>query len=367
MWAAMLTCGLTLVRPRRHAIVFLTGYWLTAPLAWFYAFPIEAFSDEISSLRYNLTALSVVSIWRVLLFARISSIQFRIPFAVSLFWILIPCMIVAFFGLLSSMMSMVSIMGGIRLSQTQQVLMNYQEAVLVGLWWSFLPVVAVAIAMTVWVAKRGSAKRFSRTLHPVSRQAWSIPAIAILTLALAATGFQPALQRAHRIDQLLVTGELDQAIEAMAKWGEAAFPPVWDPLPQFDGKADPRPKIGELVRSIQTSNPPDWVIDRLMIQSDEILLRQHGWEQGVKHLSVDRGEFLYLDPSTLRALIGDLERTLQIPLRDRELNDSFRNILAVAIKSLELASLNESPPTAMSTKEMPISNQIGAVLRGHSF
>jgi hypothetical protein len=104
-----------------------------------------------------------------------------------------------------------------------------------------------------------------------------------------------------------------------------------------------------------------------MIQSDEILLRQHGWEQGVKHLSVDRGEFLYLDPSTLRALIGDLERTLQIPLRDRELNDSFRNILAVAIKSLELASLNESPPTAMSTKEMPISNQIGAVLRGHSF
>jgi hypothetical protein len=345
----------------------LTGYWLTAPLAWFYAFPIEAFSDEISSLRYNLTALSVVSIWRVLLFARISSIQFRIPFAVSLFWILIPCMIVAFFGLLSSMMSMVSIMGGIRLSQTQQVLMNYQEAVLVGLWWSFLPVVAVAIAMTVWVAKRGPSKRFSRTLHPVSRQAWSIPAIAILTLALAATGFQPALQRAHRIDQLLVTGELDQAIEAMAKWGEAAFPPVWDPLPQFDGKADPRPKIGELVRSIQTSNPPDWVIDRLMIQSDEILLRQHGWEQGVKHLSVDRGEFLYLDPSTLRALIGDLERTLQIPLRDRELNDSFRNILAVAIKSLELASLNESPPTAMSTKEMPISNQIGAVLRGHSF
>lgn len=360
MWAAMATCGLTLVRPWRHALVFLTGYWLTAPLAWFYAFPIEAFSDEITSLRYNLTALSIVSIWRVLLFARITSIQFRIPFAVTLFWILVPCMIVAFFGLLSSIMSMVTIMGGIRLSQAQQMLADYQGAVLVGLWWSFLPVVGMAIALTVWLAKRGSSKRSSRTLPRVAWQAWLIPGTAMLTLVLAAARFQPDLLRAHRVDQMLVSGEVDQAIAAMEEWGEAAFPPAWDPQPQFDRNAVQRPPIGELARSMQVGEPPAWVIDRLMVQSDEILLQQYGWERGVKHLSVDRGELLYMDSSKLRLLIEDLERILQIPLRDRELSDSFGNILEVARKSLELALQMEAgiAPAAKSTDDVPSLNSI---------
>lgn len=349
MWAAMATCGLSLVRPWRHALVFLTGYWLTAPLAWFYAFPIEAFSDEITSLRYNLTALSVVSIWRVLLFARIASIQFRIPFAVTLFWILVPCMIVAFFGLLSSMMSMVTIMGGIRLSQTQQMLLDYQGTVLGLLWWSFLPVIGVAIAVTVWLAKRGCSKRSSRALPGVSWQAWLIPVLAMLALVLAAARFQPALQRAHRVDEMLVAGKVDQAIAAMAESGEAAFPPAWDPQPRFDRNAVQRPAIGELVRSIQVSAPPAWVIDRLMVHSDEILLQQHGWGQGVKHLSVDRGELLDMDPAKLPVLIEELERTLQLPLRDRELAASFQNILEVARKSLELDLLNEAEATPMAS------------------
>lgn len=340
MWAGMALCGFRLVRPWRHALVFLTGYWLTAPLAWFYAFPIEAISDEVTSLRFNLTALSVVSIWRVLLFARISSIQFRIPFAVTLFWILVPCMVIAFFGLLSSMMSMVSIMGGIRLSQSQQILVDYQGAVLVGLWWSFLPIVAMAIALTVWLAMRGGSKRSSRRMPRVSWQAWLIPLAALVTLLLAAVRFQPALQRAHRVDQMLVAGELNRAIAEMANGAEAAFPPAWDPQPRFDRDSNQLPTISELVRTLQTSDPPAWVRDRLMVQADEILLLQYGWRQGVKHLSVEGGELLYLDSSDLRALIEVLERTLQLPLRDRELSDSFRNILEVARKSLEMANLN---------------------------
>lgn len=346
MWVGLALCGFRLVRPWRHAIVFLTGYWLTAPLAWLYAFPIEAIRGEIPSLRFNLTALSVVSIWRVLLFARISSIQFRIPFAVTLFWILVPCMVIAFFGLLSSMMSMVSLMGGIRLSQSQQILLDYQGAVLVGLWWSFLPVLVVAIALTVWLAKRGGAKRVSPRVPTVSWQAWMIPLAALVTLVAGATRFQPALRRAHQVDRLLLAGELDRAIAEMAKWGETAFPPAWDPPPQFDRNSDQRPKISELVHTMQASDPPGWVRDRLMVQADEILLRQHGWSQGVKHLSVERGDMLYLDPSDLRALIEELERTIELPLGDRELSDSFRNILEVARKSLETAELNEAeiPP-----------------------
>src|SRR5690606_11654420 len=109
---------------------------------------------------------------------------------------LVPCMVIAFFGMLSSVMSMVTIMGGIRLTQTQQILVNYQSAVLVGLWWSFLPAVALAIMATVWLAKQGSSQRFSQALPRVSWLAWLIPATATLTLAYAATRFQPGLQLA---------------------------------------------------------------------------------------------------------------------------------------------------------------------------
>lgn len=341
MWGAMKLSGLTLVHPERHAIVFLTGYWLTAPLAWLYALPIEAIADEVTSLRYNLTALSIVSIWRVLLFARISSIQFRIPYIVSLSWILVPCMVIAFFGMLNSVLSMVTIMGGIRLTQTQQILVNYQSAVLIGLWWSFLPVVGLAIAATVWLAKQGSAGRVARTRPRVSGLAWTIPAIVTLTLTVAATRFQPALQRAHQVDQMLIAGNLDQAIALLETRGEAAFPPAWDPPPQFHESLQQLPEVGELARALAINTPPVWVNDRLMVQADEILLRQYGWSLGAEHLSVEQGHLIHLDASSLQRLIEDLESTVQIPLSDRELSESFRNLLEVAHKSLEYVIANE--------------------------
>lgn len=46
----------------RHYRALLCGYWMTAPLAWLYAFPIESFVSETAALRFNLGALSVVSV-----------------------------------------------------------------------------------------------------------------------------------------------------------------------------------------------------------------------------------------------------------------------------------------------------------------
>jgi len=91
-------------------LTFLSGYWMTAPLAWSHAFPIETMTDELPSIYFNLTALSVVSIWRVLLFARIVSIQFAIPYLSSLSWVLVLCMAVAFVALISAMQPMVAVM-----------------------------------------------------------------------------------------------------------------------------------------------------------------------------------------------------------------------------------------------------------------
>jgi hypothetical protein len=267
-------------------------------------------------------------------------------------------MVIAFFGMLSSVMSMVTIMGGIRLTQTQEILVNYQSAVLIGLWWSFLPAVALAITATVWLAKQGSSQRFSETLPRVSWLAWLIPAAAMVTLAFAATRFQPGLRRAYHVDQMLVAGAIDRAIATMETWGENAFPPAWNPPPQFNQSSQQRPEVGELVRALESNESPAWVIDRLMVQADEILLRQYGWGMGAEHLSVERGHVIHLDSSTLRKLIKDLESTVRLPLSDRELSESFRNLLEVAHESLENAIADEAARESWAAEQNQDETQV---------
>ena len=169
-----------------------------------------------------------------------------------------------------------------------------------------------------------------------------VPATATLILVFAATRFQPALRRAFHVDQMLVAGDIEQAIATMETWGETAFPPAWDPPPRFNQRSGQRPEVGALVRALKANEPQAWVSDRLMVQADEILLQQYGWGMGAKHLSVERGGVIYLNSASLRKLIEDLESTVRLPLSDRELSESLRNVLEVARQSLEHAIANEA-------------------------
>ena len=50
--------------------VLLTFYWMTAPLAWLYAIPVERFMSPGDATAANLWFLAAVSVWRVLLITR---------------------------------------------------------------------------------------------------------------------------------------------------------------------------------------------------------------------------------------------------------------------------------------------------------
>lgn len=49
---------------------YLSIFWLTGPLAWFYAFPAEALFEPLTALKINLSLLGLVAFWRVWLFNR---------------------------------------------------------------------------------------------------------------------------------------------------------------------------------------------------------------------------------------------------------------------------------------------------------
>ena len=46
---------------------FLTLYWMTSPLAWLYAIPVERMYSAGDAMRANLWLLGIVALWRVAL------------------------------------------------------------------------------------------------------------------------------------------------------------------------------------------------------------------------------------------------------------------------------------------------------------
>ncbi len=222
--------------------LFMTGYWMTAPLAWLYAIPIETMADEITAVKFNLTLLSIVSIWRVLLFSRVVAIQFAVPFLAILSWVLIPCMMIAFVALLAETLSMVSIMGGLRLTQAQQILVDYQGVVAGVCFYGVIPMIVAGLSAIGMVRGKHRVEDELGPLDlPIRRSVWLIPAMATIVLSGGALAFQPPLFRATEVDALLHDDEIVAAIERMQKHGQAGFPIVWDPPPKFPDRDNHTP------------------------------------------------------------------------------------------------------------------------------
>ena len=67
--------GVTKLRWWTGYRTFLTFYWMTAPLAWLYAVPVERFLDPgLGNARPTSSLLAIVSVWRVLLITRAISV-----------------------------------------------------------------------------------------------------------------------------------------------------------------------------------------------------------------------------------------------------------------------------------------------------
>lgn len=81
---------------------FMGLFWMTAPIAWLYAIPVERFLDPIGAAKANITLLGIVSAWRVLLMGRVISIVNAVPLLRALAWVLVGAafevIIVVFFG-----------------------------------------------------------------------------------------------------------------------------------------------------------------------------------------------------------------------------------------------------------------------------
>lgn len=262
--------------------VFLTGYWLTAPLAWLYAFPIETMASEIESLRFNLTALSVVSIWRVLLFSRVVSIIYAIAFWRSLVWVLVPCMAIAFYFLVSAILPMVSIMGGIRMTETQAMIYAYQNNVASIIFFAAVPVLVLFAYSELAPAHPSRQLSITTNSNRIAGQLWVVPVLVLGLLGVGCSKFQPLLWRAEMVNRLLVEGKFAEAVAELERQGREQFPEAWEPPPNFSDAENGRPSMLAMLHSLREQQASIWINDLLLDHGDEILLRQAGWPHGAE-------------------------------------------------------------------------------------
>jgi len=69
---------------------FMGVFRMTAPIAWLYSIPVDRFLDSVAAARANVVLLVVVSIWRVLLMARVFQVLHGARLIMALAWVLIP-------------------------------------------------------------------------------------------------------------------------------------------------------------------------------------------------------------------------------------------------------------------------------------
>jgi hypothetical protein len=130
-----------------HASVSFFGlFWMTAPVAWLYAIPVERWCDEVEAAKWNLRLLGVVALWRVLLMSRVVSVIGKWPFLYSFGRVLLPAAMEA--GALTMVGKMISrnlmaAMAGLRMSPAERVLDEGYDFVLSAVFPVFLGAVLI--------------------------------------------------------------------------------------------------------------------------------------------------------------------------------------------------------------------------------
>lgn len=235
---------------------FLGLYWMTAPLALLYAIPVERFLSAGDATRANLWLLGLVSLWRVLLITRALSVVYQVNFFRPLFAVMLFADSVALVLLKLTPIPVISFMGGIRLSESEDVIFSTAMMVtIVGVCtWPIWLIGALIACNKSWRLENLAAHR----PPPVALHLWLAAAavIGVWLLFLPVTQSEQQLRRQAEND--LRGGRIREALLLMTGHERGDFPPHWDPPPRV-GYREERPDITDVVEHFDVLPVKAWV------------------------------------------------------------------------------------------------------------
>ena len=237
---------------------FLGLYWLTAPLALGYAIPVERFLSAADATRANLWMLALVALWRVVLMVRVVSVLYEISFLSALFLVLLFADSVAAILLGQTELPIIAIMGGIRLSESEQILHStvWMMRVLTVLSWPVWLIGAIVVIARKrrWEYQPVSSPPYQR----VAWHLWAVVAIVVGMWAFILPQTQPEQQLRWQVERDLKAGRIRAGLERMSAHERDDFPPHWDPPPRVAYR-ESRPDITEVQEQLSALAVKPWV------------------------------------------------------------------------------------------------------------
>lgn len=261
----------------------LSLFWMTAPLAWLYAIPVERFLDPVGATRVNLTLLAVVSLWRVALMIR--------AIHVVLGWRLLQAtsIVLLFASGLAAVLShvtqlaIIGPMGGFRNVSESETLI----ADIAGYVACFSTLLVPLSWLGVYRLCMAESQADSPALVLAVRPRRSALGLWLLAVASVAIWFVvlPQTQREQRlrtsVEHLLAAGRIGEALQIMSAHEPEEFPPHWDPLrPTRDIWRGDLPMLLEIMKVIARDAPAPWVRTLFLNRFEGNLARLHDLSRG---------------------------------------------------------------------------------------
>lgn len=261
-------------------ISFLALYWMTAPIAWFYAIPVERFMSAGDSTIANLYLLALVSLWRVILITRVVNVLFGAS-VFAAFWLVMLFADSVALGMLSlTPIPIINVMGGVRLSSSEIAIQSTALSIFLfgGMSWLvwLLGVFLIGISgRRDWKVPSIELTRSSQ----IGRFAWALPICVILGFIGLLPFTQPEQQLRHAVENNLAKNRIDEAIRLMSKHVHSDFPPHWIPPPHLAYR-DPRPKLLDILNVVAETDSAAWV-QKIFADKLESDISNYSW--GVRH------------------------------------------------------------------------------------
>lgn len=276
-------------------------FWMTAPLAWFYAVPYERFLDPLGAGMANLATLGVVALWRVALMIRVFIVLLGLTPRAATIAVLVVADAITFVSSIFVPNALVATMGGIRVSESEKVLVVASIGVL-QISCCALPILFF-MSMSIL-----SALRFDWAL-PIygsyiaarpTRPLWITAVLSLTVWAFILPFTQPEQQVRRQAEELLNKRDMEGAVEFMSAHRQEDFPPHWEP-PIYWGVAD---RVCDAFEAMEKKPAAPWVRAHFIsLFRDELI----SWSDRNRDEGTERARAMLYALPEREAILAELE------------------------------------------------------------
>lgn len=238
---------------------FYSVFWMTAPIAWLYALPVERWFNPADAARANVALLATVSLWRVMLMSRVISVVGCRKFAWG-FWpvLLAASMEAAVASIFNHAMAahLTALMGGLVNSPAEDVLLRTFSVVFVLSVFLFFVSLPLALHHGRWRAGRELPWQPEPTEKEV-RSPWLwLVAVAAFWTAVS-TEPQREVRNTRHAEQLARKKDLPGLLAWLSAHEKGDFAPAIT-LPPSPWETNDLPQFWGILNLIR-GDTPDWI------------------------------------------------------------------------------------------------------------